>query len=239
MADARRPEERLSLPFYGAAPGFGAGLTMEVRMPTTESFLDDLTGRYPATEPCRDQVERGFELLLDAVKGGGKILLCGNGGSAADSTHISGELMKELAKKRPLSAEERELFGAEGEDVADHLQGAIASISLPDQLGIQSAFANDVGAQFGFAQQVWGLGRSADALMAISTSGNSPNVIHALRAARARGMRTLGLTGHDGGKMAPLCDVAIIAPGADTQQIQEHHLPIYHALCLMLEEALF
>lgn len=201
--------------------------------------LDRLVERYPDLLPARESVAGAAALLLETIRRGGTILLCGNGGSAADSTHIAAELLKSLARPRKLSPGERALF-APGEDtLAENLQGAIRAIALPDLGVIHSAWANDVDAEYGFAQLVWALGRPGDALWAISTSGNSANVNHALTVARRKGMRTIGLTGRDGGKMAPLCDAAIIAPGANTQEIQERHLPIYHAICLILEASVF
>lgn len=203
------------------------------------SRLDDLVLRYPDLAPIRDSVLAAHGVLFGAVGRGGKIMMCGNGGSAADASHWSAELLKSLAKRRPLSELERARFGDDGADLADRLEGAIPAISLNDLGAIHSAFANDVGAEYALAQLVWALGRPGDALVGISTSGNSANVIHALRVARANGIATVGLVGRDGGRMKAFCDVAIVAPGADTQQIQERHLPIYHALSLMLEEALF
>ncbi len=208
-------------------------------MPTPEAILDDLVRRYPDLQPCADSIRGGFDLLQKSVRAGRKILLCGNGGSAADSSHIAGELLKSLAKERKLSPAEQKLFGPEQKDLVAHLQGGIPAISLPDQGVIHSAIANDVDAQYAFAQLVWALGKPGDALWAISTSGNSRNAIHAQTVARAKGMATVGLLGRDGGKMKSLCDVAILAPGGNTQEIQERHLPIYHALCLMLEEAIY
>lgn len=208
-------------------------------MPDLARHIDSLVSRYPDVAPHRSEVERAHALLLDRVTAGGRILLAGNGGSASDASHVAAELLKSLARPRPLSAAERAAFGPEGADLAERLEGAIPAISLPDQGAIHSAFANDVAAEYAFAQLVWALGRPGDVLWVFSTSGRSRNVVHALRTARARGIATLGLLGRGGGDCAPLCDVALIAPGADTQHVQERHLPIYHCLCMMLEEAIF
>ncbi len=204
-----------------------------------DPILTDLIARYPDLAPCRDSIVAAHAAMLRSVRGGGKILLCGNGGSASDCSHIAGELLKSLCSPRKLTPAQRRPFGKTGGDLADRLEGAIPAISLPDQGGIVSAFCNDSDPDYVYAQLTWGLGRKGDILWAISTSGNSPNVIHALRVARGIGMPTIGLLGRDGGRMKPLCDVPIIAPGRNTQEIQERHLPIYHALCMMLEASVF
>jgi phosphoheptose isomerase len=205
--------------------------------------LENLLDRYPALVESRPAIERAFEIIAGAFGAGGKLLLCGNGGSAADSEHIVGELMKGFASRRPIpEATKRrlaEVFGPEGAYVAANLQGALPAISLVSQTALQTAIANDVAADMAFAQQVYGYGQSGDVLLAISTSGNARNAIHALQVARILGLHTIGLSGLDGGKMAPLCEVLICTPGRSTAEIQEYHLPIYHALCLMLEEAFF
>jgi len=206
---------------------------------TRSRHLDDLAARYPDVIPSIPSVAKAFELLRASFKAGGKVLLCGNGGSAADCSHIAGELMKSLAKKHPLPVADSKALAKFNSALAAKLEGGLPALSLPDQGVIQSAFANDVDADFIFAQLAYVLGKRGDVLWAISTSGNSRNCIHALQVARARGIKTVGLLGRDGGEMKSLCDVAILAPGRNTQEIQERHLPIYHALCLMLEEAFF
>ena len=208
-----------------------------------QPILERLVRVYPDLAACAPAVERAFNLLLHSYEGGGKLLVCGNGGSAADSEHIVGELMKGFASRRPIpDAMRRHLeqsYGSQGAYLAGHLQGALPAIALVSHTSLQTAFANDVAADMGFAQQVYGYGRSGDVLWGISTSGNAANVVHAMQVARVLGMVTLGLSGSDGGAMAPYCDVLICAPGARTPEVQERHLPIYHALCEMLEEALF
>lgn len=206
---------------------------------STQAILDDLVARHRDLSAVRGEIERAVDALAETARGGGKILLCGNGGSAADASHIAGELLKSFARPRPLRPEELALFPEGERALAERLEGAIPALALNEQGVIQTAFANDVGAELTFAQLTWALGRPGDALWAISTSGRSANVLHALTVARRKGLTTIGLLGRDGGPARELCDVAIIAPGADTQRIQEKHMPIYHAICLALEEAIF
>jgi D-sedoheptulose 7-phosphate isomerase len=185
---------------------------------------------------------RARELLRECLAAGGKILVCGNGGSASDAEHIVGELMKSFAYRRPLpQAERHRLLQAfpNAHELADALEGALPSVSLVGQVGLLTAFANDVSYDYGFAQQVYGLGRPGDALVVLSTSGNSRNIVHACQIARVKGLAVLGLTGRHGGHVAPLCDVALRVPADETHVIQELHLPVYHYLCLALEHAFF
>jgi D-sedoheptulose 7-phosphate isomerase len=207
------------------------------------TVLVSLLSRYPQLGGCLPGIERAYETIVASFREGGKLLICGNGGSAADSEHIVGELMKGFASRRPLPADVRsqlaEAFGEDGRYLAERLQGALPAISLVSHTSLNTAFANDVAADLIFAQQVYGYGRPGDVLLGISTSGNARNVCYALQIARFLGLHTVGLTGPGGGAMAALCDVPICAPGERTPEIQEHHLPIYHALCEMLEEAFF
>ncbi|MFD2234492.1 D-sedoheptulose-7-phosphate isomerase [Phaeospirillum tilakii] len=193
--------------------------------------------------PCRAAIDAAFVLLRDAVAAGGKILTCGNGGSAADAEHIVGELMKGFHLKRPLTAEEVAALAAvspqEGPRIAAGLQRPIAAISLVSQTALITAIANDNDADLIFAQQVLGLGRPGDVLVALSTSGNSRNVIAAAQVARAFGLKVVALTGAGGGALAPLADVAIRVPATQVPAIQELHLPVYHELCARLEQACF
>ena len=161
--------------------------------------------------------------------------MCGNGGSASDAEHIVGELMKGFYRQRSLSREEKEIFG----ELGDNLQEALPAISLTGHPALSTAFMNDVDPEMVFAQQVYGYGRKGDVLMALTTSGNSRNVLNAARVARAKGMKVVGLTGRDGGSLKELCDVCIIVPGQATADIQEYHLPVYHTICAMLEESFF
>jgi phosphoheptose isomerase len=201
------------------------------------------TTRYPELEACIPEIEAAFELMKVSFSQGGKLLLCGNGGSAADCEHVVGELMKGFMSKRQLPASvldhfERE-FPGEGTSLALKLQGALPAISLVSQTAFLTAYANDVTMEMIFAQQVYGYGRPGDVLIGFSTSGNSVNVLLALQVAKVQGMKTIGFTGLGGGKMKPMCDAAICVPWERTPDIQERHLPIYHALCIMLEEVFF
>ena len=198
---------------------------------------------YPGLDVCASDIEAAFNVLRDCYRGGGKVLTCGNGGSAADAEHIVGELMKGYLLKRPVPEEMRAKVivtsPEDGDYVANHLQGGLPAISLVNQTSLLSAIANDTAADMVYAQQVYVYGREGDALIGISTSGNSMNIIRAMQVARASGLHTIGLTGRTGGKLRPLCDVCIRVPANDTTLIQERHLPIFHVLCAMLEEEFF
>ena len=167
-------------------------------------------------------------------------MIAGNGGSCADSEHIVGELMKGFVKRRPVSGE----FAAalkkadekRGEELASCLQGGLPAIALTGHAGLSTAFLNDVNGEMIYAQQLYGYGKKGDVFMGISTSGNAENVMYAVAVAKASGIKTIGLTGKNGGKMAGACDCSIVVPSDETFKIQELHLPIYHTLCLMLEE---
>ncbi|MDF2671231.1 MAG: hypothetical protein K0R67_3537 [Paenibacillus sp.] len=202
------------------------------------SLLDN----YPKLASCGSSIKEAFELLSESYHGYGKLLVCGNGGSASDAEHIVGELMKGFMLRRPLSSEQTSLFDldtAEGQFLADHLQGALPAISLVSHSSLISAVANDTSAEIVFAQQVYGYGRPGDALLGLSTSGNSKNVVNAIHVAKALKLKTIGMTGPGGGKMLELCDVTIRVPAEGTPAIQELHLPVYHALCRMLEYEFF
>ncbi len=200
------------------------------------SELERLCVRLPALQACADRIEAGYALLRDAFAAGGQLLLCGNGGSAADAEHWAAELLKGFDQTRPLSAADRAGLPPE---LAGRLQGALPAIPLTGFGALRTAFANDVGENLGFAQLVWALGRRGDVLAALSTSGNSVSVLAAVRAAKAKGLRVLGLTAQGGGELAALADVCIRAPASETHLAQELHLPIYHCLCLMLEAEFF
>jgi D-sedoheptulose 7-phosphate isomerase len=200
------------------------------------SMLEDLVKRFPTLAAGAGEIERAFELLRGCYARSGKVLLAGNGGSAADAEHWSGELLKGFACKRPLPAAAKAKLPA---DLAAGLQQALPAIPLTSFIALTTAFANDVSADFTFAQLVWGLGSAGDVLVAISTSGNAANVLHAADAAKAKGLSVLGLTGQTGGKLAAKCDVCIRVNESKTFLVQELHLPIYHSLCLMLEQSFF
>lgn len=197
--------------------------------------LGALLERHPALAECRAEIEAAFVLLRDVFRSGGRLLLCGNGGSAADAEHIAGELLKGFVRRRPLEGACARRLG----DLAPHLQGALPCVPLTGFLSLRTAWLNDREPDYLFAQLVHALGREGDALLGISTSGNARNVVLALRAARALGLRTLGLTGRSGGAMAAHCDVLLRAPAEETYLVQEIHQPIYHALCRLLEDEFF
>jgi len=210
--------------------------TQKIEEPAIHPELKDLTQRLPQLAECATDIEAAFNAMRETFAAGGRLLLCGNGGSAADAEHIAGEMMKGFHRKRPLAPADRAKLG---DELGSALQGALPAIPLTGFPALASAFANDERPQLVFAQMVWGLGRPGDALLAISTSGKSANVLHAMHVARARDMRVIGLTGRDGGDMPPLCDVCIRVPAAGAERVQEHHLPVYHCLCAMLEDAFF
>ncbi len=204
--------------------------------------LDGLILRYDELDVCRADIVAVFEMICHCFRNSSKVMICGNGGSAADSEHIVGELMKGFKHSRPLGHNEREkltgLFD-DGGYIADNLQGALPAVSLVNNVSLSSAFANDVAADMIFAQQVYGLGNAGDVVIGISTSGNAVNVINALKTARAFDMHTIGLTGGTGGKMLKYCETSVKVPQTETYLVQELHLPVYHTLCAMLEEEFF
>ena len=198
--------------------------------------IDHLCQRLPSLENCQDSIQQATDLLIQSFQQGNKLLLCGNGGSAADCEHIAGELIKRFSAPRPLPSELSDLLGAE---LAQNLHGGLPALSLPSMIGFHTAFANDDDPAYAFAQQVIAFGKTGDVLLAISTSGNSQNLIHAVHTAKVLGLKTIALTGENGGKLAPLCDLAILAPASDTPRVQELHLPIYHSICTVVENTLF
>ncbi|CUO52870.1 sugar isomerase (SIS) [Enterocloster clostridioformis] len=203
-------------------------------------YLEELTSRYPVLEAVKGDVLAAYEILRDCYAGGGKVMIAGNGGSCADSEHIVGELMKGFVKRRPVSgdfaAALKKADEKRGEELASCLQGGLPAIALTGHAGLSTAFLNDVNGEMIYAQQLYGYGKKGDVFMGISTSGNAENVMYAVAVAKASGIKTIGLTGKNGGKMAGTCDCSIVVPSDETFKIQELHLPIYHALCLMLEE---
>ena len=207
------------------------------------SNLDLLIMRYPHLECCKGNIIIAFEFIRDCYKNGGKLLVCGNGGSAADAEHIVGELMKGFKKARHLASIEVEklveIDSLMGRTLADNLQGALPAIALDGHPALTTAYMNDCEPIICFAQQVYGYGCKNDVLFAISTSGNSRNVLYAVVAAKVKGMVVIGLTGENDSKLSAMSDVCIRVPSTETYQIQELHLPIYHCLCLMLEDYFF
>lgn len=202
-----------------------------------------LAQRYLDIEAALPPIEAAIAVLRASFRAGGKLLICGSGGSAADSDHIVGELMKGFELKRPVSTDLRDrltkIEAARGSYLADKLQGALPAISLSAHSALMTAISNDTAGDMIYAQQVLGYGGPNDAVLGISTSGNSANVLNALHVARAIGVKTLGLTGRSGGGMRELCDVAICVPYDRTSDIQERHLAIYHSICIVLELEFF
>lgn len=205
------------------------------------SQLDLLIRRYPVLGPLREKIQAAYELLLDAARNG-KILVCGNGGSASDAEHVVGELMKEFNQKRPVDREFARRVQAMDENPQEliaGLQGAIPAVCLNSQTSLLTALSNDGDPSMVFAQQVYGYGRSGDVLLAFSTSGNSKNVWNAVRAARGRGVKSILISGAREGRISALAEVSLLLPETETYRVQELTLPVYHTLCLMLEETLF
>lgn len=202
----------------------------------TLARLEECIARYPQLKVCKEDIEIAFNQLVSTYLGGNKLLICGNGGSAADADHISGELLKGFGHPRPLAKEWTDRLG---ENLARNLQGALPTIPLTVFNALGTAYNNDCNAKYTFAQLTWGLGMTGDALLAISTSGNSDNVLLAVDVAKAKGLATIGLTGKTGGKLKEKVDICICTPATEVFKIQELHLPIYHTLCFMLEERFF
>ena len=199
-------------------------------------MFNELYERRPQLKDCAGSIAAAFDLLLACYRNGGKVLTCGNGGSAADAEHIVGELMKKFRRPRAIDSAVAAKLPSE---LSAKLEGALPAVSLVSMSGILTAFANDVAWEATFAQQVYGLGQRGDVLIALSTSGNSANCVNAALVARAKGMKVVALTGADGGKLAELADAAIRVPETETYKVQELHLPVYHALCAALEAELF
>lgn len=199
--------------------------------------LERLIKSYPKLERNISEILKAYENIIDCYDKGGKLLLCGNGGSASDCEHIAGELLKGFMLKRKLPEGLRGEFIKHGADeaFADNLQGSLPAISLVNQTAFSTAFLNDVNPWFVYAQQVYGLGKEGDILFGISTSGNSPNIINAAIVAKQKKMKVIGLTGKNGGQLEMVSDIIIKVPAGETYRVQEYHLPVYHAICEMLE----
>ncbi len=202
--------------------------------------IDQLCVRYPALAECRTQIEAAAEALIKSYEEGGKLLVAGNGGSCADSDHITGELLKSFCKKRVPQKEFldsiKKIDVETGAYLSDKLQGSLPAIALTNNTALMTASLNDVDGNVMFAQQVNGYGKKGDVFLGISTSGNSRDIVYATVVARAKGLMTVALTGRDGGKLKGIADISIIVPEHETFMIQELHLPVYHALCLEVEE---
>lgn len=208
-----------------------------------EEQLNLLIERYPKLAACKEDIRKAYELLEVAYTSGRKLLVCGNGGSASDSEHIVGELMKEFKLKRKVYSDQaaalKEIDPELGQILADNLQGALPAICLTGHSSLTTAFMNDANADLVYAQQVNGYGKAGDVFLGISTSGNSKNVLYAAVNAKAKGLKVIGLTGAKENKLMKYADVCIRVPETETYKIQELHLPVYHCLCLMLEEKFF
>ena len=205
--------------------------------------IDLLVERYPSLESARNDIVAAYLLLEESYENGGKLLVAGNGGSAADAEHIVGELMKGFKLPRKPKADFAEKLVEENQEfgsvLAENLQGALPAIALDGHPALSTAYMNDCEPLLCFAQQVNGYGKSGDVFLGISTSGNSKNVMFAATTAHAKGLKVIGLTGAKDSKLKDMSDVCIKAPQTETYMIQELHLPIYHCLCLMLEDKFF
>ena len=197
----------------------------------------------PALESSKQAMEHAFNIIKICYKSGGKVLICGNGGSASDSEHIVGELMKGFTLRRPLNSEKRELLASlypeDGGYLADNLQGALPAISLVSQIALSSAFINDVAPDMVFAQQVYGYAQKGDVIIGLSTSGNSRNIVNAVKVGKALGAKCIAMTGECDSLLSGLCDAVLRSPAKETYRVQEYHLMMYHALCAMIETEFF
>ena len=214
--------------------------------PSAKQYLDECVSAFPALADCKEAVERAFDILVECYSKGGKVLACGNGGSAADADHIVGELMNKFAMKRVLTEHEVEAIRSSAIPASDrdfllrHLQRQLPAISLSAHSPLVTAICNDEHADMVFGQQVFGYGKPGDVLLGLSTSGNSKNVMCALNVAKIFGIKTICLTGKNGGKMKEFgCDACIRVPEEITYKIQQLHQPVYHCLCAMVEAEMF
>lgn len=208
-----------------------------------KKHIDLLMSRYPKLEVCKDEIISAYLIMEECYAHGGKLLIAGNGGSAADSEHIAGELMKRFKAPRPVSADFakklKEVDSERGSLLANNLECGLMAIPLVAHEALTTAYINDVDGLGVFAQQLFGYGREGDVFLGISTSGNSKNVMNATVVARASGIKVIGLTGAKGGELAQVADVSVKVPETETYMIQELHLPVYHCWCLMLEDRFF
>ncbi len=209
---------------------------------TTRKILDELFVRYPKLKSNETDIEKAFNFIKDCFERGGTLFLCGNGGSSSDCEHIAGELLKSFKKKRAIDEgvyERLKEYGSDGELLREKLEGGLPVVSLVSQTGIITAFANDKSWEATFAQQLYATAKEDDCLLSLSTSGNSKNCVFASVVARAKKLSTVALTGEGGGKLKEVCDCVVAVPERETYLVQELHLPLYHALCAMLEEEFF
>ena len=206
-------------------------------------MIQELVKRYPVLDAVKDQIEEAYKILETCYENGGKLLIAGNCGSAADSDHIVGELMKGFVNPRKLETDYSDALITVNKELgrvlSENLQGALPAIALDGHLALTTAYMNDCEPLLCFAQQVNGFGRKSDVFLGISTSGNSKNILYAATVAKAKGMKVIGLTGEKDSKLSEMSDVCIQVPETETYKIQELHLPVYHCLCLMLEDKFF
>lgn len=208
-----------------------------------QKHIDLLMKRYPVLEACKEEIIGGYELMEERYKNGGKLLIAGNGGSAADSEHIAGELMKRFKIPRSIPEDLKkkliEIDSVRGENLSKNLERPLMAIPLVAHEALTTAYINDVDGLGVFAQQLYGFGRAGDVFLGITTSGNSQNVMSATVVARALGIKVLGLTGENGGELSQVANVCVKVPETETYMVQELHLPVYHCWCLMLEDKFF
>ena len=216
---------------------------MDTKFVAREVIFENLFKRYSKLESCKEQIAKAFEILKEVCVNKGCLYVAGNGGSAADSEHIVGELMKSFMAKRPISDELADklkaMYGEEGETLGKDLEGGFRAVSLPSLVSLATAIINDVNSGVIFAQMLNSIGIEGDVFLGISTSGNSKNVVNAAMVAKAKGLKVIALVGQKECKLDKIADVVIHAPETETYKIQELHLPIYHALCSMLESEFF
>lgn len=208
-----------------------------------DEIFDNLFRRYPSLEVCKDSINQAFNILKDTAVNLNTLYLAGNGGSAADSEHIAGELMKSFMAKRPidgnLAQKLKDMYGEEGESLSLDLEGGFRAVPLPSLVSLSTAIINDVNSDIMFAQMLNSIGVKGDLFWGISTSGNSRNIVKAAMLAKAKGLKVMALVGEKECKLDKLCDVIIHVPETETYKVQELHLPIYHALCAMLESEFY
>lgn len=216
---------------------------MKKKEETSTQIFASLITRYPELESCCKDIRKAYEILSESYRNGGKLLVAGNGGSCSDSEHIVGELMKSFRFNRKIAAEDTEkletLFGEEGKRLSDTLEGCLPAIPLTSMPALSSAYLNDVDPLMVFAQLLYGYASEHDVFLGISTSGNSKNIINAAMVAKMKGIHTVALAGENRARVDDYFDIVIHVPSKETYQIQELHLPIYHALCAMLEADFF
>lgn len=206
-------------------------------------MINLLLNRYPELKNSIDNIQKSIETIIETYKKGGKVLIAGNGGSAADAEHIAAELLKSFIKKRPIKTELKnklmEIDKEKGEYIADTLEEPLQAIALTSHIGLSTAYLNDKDPYLIFAQQLLAFGKEKDVFIAISTSGNAKNILYAAALAKALGIKIISLTNESGGKLSKMADIAIKAPAKETYRVQEYHIPIYHAICIEVEKYFF